>query len=80
MGPDLKCLLIFGFSCAAILVWADQFGVFTILHSNLYTTPAQLGGFVSGIIMFILVLKSTKIQRLTLEKTLAAAEGDTDKQ
>ncbi len=74
MGPDLKRLLIFGFSCAAILVWADQFGVFRILQSNFYTTPAQLGAFVSGIIMFIFVLKSTKIQRLTLEKTLAEVD------
>jgi len=74
MGSEHKRFLILGFSCAAILIWADQFGVFSILHSNLYTTPAQLGGFISGIIMFILVLKSTKIQRLTLEKTLAEME------
>ncbi len=74
---DLKMrrFIIGGFFFVALLIWGDLLGLSNFQKSDLLVTPAQLSGFIGGLIMYFLVLKSSTINRNTFKRTLAEMDA-----
>lgn len=75
LDVKMRRLIIGGFIIVALMIWGDLLGMSNFQQSDLFLAPAQFSGFVGGLIMYFLVVKSSTIHRNTFKRTLAEMEA-----